>query len=139
MFLFSATFAVQGLNTTVKGNRIVLTCLFMEGFPASGCHIKFTHTTSGKQDVISIYKNVTLSITVYAQHNGSYDVSVYDIDTEGNTVPVEAFTTVILVESSNIQAASPAPTVHIPLPNSTTSPQPSTTINSNKDQWEICE
>ena len=131
MFPFLATFATQGLSTHVEGNKIVLTCTFMEHFLTSGCLIELTHTTSGKQVMTSIDKNVAPSATVYLPQNGLYEVSVYDIDVKGEVVPAEAFTTTIWVGSDTIQATSPGPTENSPLPSST--------VNPNTNQWEICE
>ena len=110
LLYFAATFAVQELIVTVERDRVTLTCTFMLGSPASGCYIELIHATSGKKEAVSIYKNITSSATLYARQNGSYNVSVYDIDAEDTVIAEEAVSKVIWVEFADITPSRPTGT-----------------------------
>ena len=110
LLCFAATFAVQELIATVERDRVRLTCIFMLGSPASGCYIELIHATSGKKEAVSIYKSITSSATLNAPQNGSYNVSVYDIDAKGTLITEEAVSKVIWVGFVDITPSRPTGT-----------------------------
>ena len=114
----TATFDVQEATVSIGPGTITVVCSFAEGSDARGCHIVISEQNSGEE----VRRNATrqlmsgsvLALTVTHVENslqpGVYDVSVFDLETDG---------------SINLQTAVHSQRVVITPPTPTPTPVPS--------------
>ena len=104
-FLPSDTFTTREVIFNSSLDKVCVTCKFIDGSTGYGCHVILRKNNGGSTFIFKIHHSESFPTScMNGLSGGSYELQVYDVDSEGKVIPEPAFSfqDVFIIGSSEI-------------------------------------